>query len=432
MLKNGLGNHQKELWTKMQIKYTNNCFFLFILYLSLIVGFVFNENLNTGAYPDWIHSNSTVIKDLSSKFKETILSYDNYGNRHSPVYLIFLSTFLDLGLNLNSVRFVHLHLCLSLFFIFYSCLKLKFPNVKKEYLQLLSLVIFLSPTFRSLSIWPDSRLPGLIFFTLSIYFFLKFLKYNDLKNVWFCSMALILSSYISPNFSLFSIYFYFYFFKKITFKNVLLLFIFNLIASIPALYYLLILKINFLVAGVTPGLLGQSIAISFNLSDKIMIISSILLFHLFPVLLFKNFFFNFFDFSKKFVFIIFLIMPPLIFFFNYQVIFTGGGFFFQLSQMLFKSNYLFFGICFISILLLFYFSKLSINNFYLILLIILSNIQNTIYHKYYEPMILVLFFTLFRIVNLELFFKNKNNLIYLYVFSLGYIFLRLVKNKYYT
>ena len=63
MLKNGLGNHQKELWTKMQIKYTNNCFFLFILYLSLIVGFVFNENLNTGAYPDWIHSNSTVIKD---------------------------------------------------------------------------------------------------------------------------------------------------------------------------------------------------------------------------------------------------------------------------------------------------------------------------------------------------------------------------------
>jgi hypothetical protein len=275
-------------------------------------------------------------------------------------------------------------------------------------------------------------LPGLIFFTLSIYFFLKFLKYNDLKNVWFCSMALILASYISPNFSLFSIYFYFYFFKKITFKNVLLLFIFNLIASIPALYYLLILKINFLVAGVTPGLLGQSIAISFNLSDKIMITSSIFLFHLFPVLLFKNFFFNFFDFSKKFVFIIFLIMPPLIFFFNYQVIFTGGGFFFQLSQMLFKSNYLFFGVCFISILLLFYFSKLSINNFYLIILIILSNVQNTIYHKYYEPMILVLFFTLFRIVNLELFFKNKNNLIYLYVFSLGYIFLRLVKNKYYT
>ena len=230
-----------------------------------------------------------------------------------------------------------MHLCLSLFFIFYSCLKLKFPNVKKEYLQLLSLVIFLSPTFRSLSIWPDSRLPGLIFFTLSIYFFLKFLKYNDLKNVWFCSMALILASYISPNFSLFSIYFYFYFFKKITFKNVLLLFIFNLIASIPALYYLLILKINFLVAGVTPGLLGQSIAISFNLSDKIMIISSILLFHLFPVLLFKNFFFNFFDFSKKFVFIIFLIMPPLIFFFNYQVIFTGGGFFFSCHKCYLKA-----------------------------------------------------------------------------------------------
>ena len=34
----------------------------------------------------------------------------------------------------------------------------------------------MSPTFRSLAIWPDSRLPGLIFFVLTIYFFLKFKK----------------------------------------------------------------------------------------------------------------------------------------------------------------------------------------------------------------------------------------------------------------
>ena len=408
-----------------------NIFFFIILYTSLIVGFLYNENLNSGAYTDWIGLNGPITEDFSLKFKETFLSYEKYGHRHSPVYLIFLSTFLDLGLNLESVRFINLHFSLSLVFIFYSCLNLKFPSVEKKYLQLLSLVIFLSPTFRSLSIWPDSRLAGLFFFTLSIYFFLKFEKHNNLKNAWFCSVALISASYISPNFSLFSIYFYLHFLQKIKFKKLLLLFAFNFISLIPALYYLWILEINLFVIGKTPGLSGASTAISFNLSDKIMIISSIFLFHLFPVLLFKNFFKNFFNFSKKYVFIIFLITMFLAFFFNYLVSFTGGGFFFQLSQILFKNNYFFFGVCFFSLLLLFYLSKLNMNNFYLIVLIILSNIQNSIYHKYYEPMILIMFFTLFKIANLELFFKNKNNLIYLYMFSLGYIFLRLVKNKYY-
>jgi hypothetical protein len=408
-----------------------NIFFFIILYTSLILGFLYNENLNSGAYTDWTSLNGPITENFSLKFKETFLSYEKYGHRHSPVYLIFLSTFLDLELNLDSVRFINLHFSLSLIFIFYSCLNLKFPSVEKKYLQLLSLVIFLSPTFRSLSIWPDSRLPGLFFFTLSIYFFLKFEKNYNLKNAWFCSVALISASYISPNFSLFSIYFYLHFLQKIKFKNLLLLFAFNFISLIPALYYLFILEINLFVIGKTPGLSGVSTAISFNLSDKIMIISSIFLFHLFPVLLFKNFFKNFFNFSKKYVFIIFLITMFLAFFFNYLVSFTGGGFFFQLSQILFKNNYFFFGVCFFSLLLLFYLSKLNMNNFYLIVLIILSNIQNSIYHKYYEPMILIMFFTLFKIANLELFFKNKNNLIYLYMFSFGYIFLRLVKNKYY-
>ena len=177
-------------------KINNYNFFAFFLYLTLILGFIFNENLNFGSYYDWINVYKLPINDFSLNFKETLLSYDQYGQRHSPIYLIFLSIFLKLGLSFEIIRIIHLHLCLSLIYIFYNCLKLAFKEVKVESLQLLSLIIFLSPTFRSLSIWPDSRLPGLIFFILSIYFFLKFLSNSKIKYVWLNSISLIISSYI--------------------------------------------------------------------------------------------------------------------------------------------------------------------------------------------------------------------------------------------
>ena len=166
---------------KLIEKFTNQSLFGLFLYLTLIIGFLYGENLNFGSYYDWLNVYMPPIKDFSLNFKETLLSYDQYGQRHSPIYLIFLSFFLDLGFNFNFIRIIHLHLCLSLILIFYRCLKLNFANVDKKYLQLLSLVLIISPTFRSLSIWPDSRLPGLIFFSLSVYFFIKFTKFNSLK-----------------------------------------------------------------------------------------------------------------------------------------------------------------------------------------------------------------------------------------------------------
>ena len=69
-------------------------FTFFILYLTLIFGFYFDENLNSGAQRDWIHTDLSPIIDLSNNFKETLLNYESYGHRHSPVYLIFLSLFL--------------------------------------------------------------------------------------------------------------------------------------------------------------------------------------------------------------------------------------------------------------------------------------------------------------------------------------------------
>ena len=138
----------------MKLKISNTSIFVFslFLYLSLIIGFLYNENLNYGAYYDWIIVSSKVINNFSNNFFETFLNYDEYGHRHSPIYLIFLSIFLDLGFTIDVVRIIHLHLSILLIIFFYKCLKLNFDTIDSKYLALLSLVIFLSPTYRSLSI----------------------------------------------------------------------------------------------------------------------------------------------------------------------------------------------------------------------------------------------------------------------------------------
>jgi len=414
---------------KFKILNFNNVCLFFFLYLTLIIGFIYGENLNYGSYGDWIGSNQEPIKDFSNNFTYTFLNFDSYGHRHSPVYLIFLSFFLDLGFGLNQVRFIHLHFCILLVLVFYQCLKLIFINTNINYLALLSLIIFLSPTFRSLAIWPDSRLPGLTFFVLTIYFFLKFKKKNELKYTWYTCLSLVVSSYISPNFSIFFPYFFFFFLKEVKFKDLSFLIIFNFLALLPILYYIFILDVNFLTAGKTPSLNNESISLSFNISNKIMIISSIIFFHLSPILIMGNFYKHFKIFLiKNFLILIFLLVF-LIYFFNYQINYTGGGVFFILSNLIFNNNYLFYMGSFFFISFVLYIASLSLNNFFLLTLLIVSNIQNTIYHKYYEPLILIIFFTLIKYPEVEIFFKKKNNILYLYLLSFIYILMRVLKNN---
>ena len=164
-----------------------NNFYLFILfYISLVVGFYLGEDLNFGATEDWLRTDFPVIKDFSIDLKNTLLNYESYGHRHSPVYLIFLSLLKNLGISYDALRFFHLNLAILLIYFFYKCLVLKFNDVEKSLLLILSLSIFLSPTFRSLAIWPSSRLAGLFFFVLS-YVFYEFIVYK-LALLLFCSI----------------------------------------------------------------------------------------------------------------------------------------------------------------------------------------------------------------------------------------------------
>ena len=407
----------------------NNFFLLFfLLYLTLITGFFFDENLNLGALRDWKTSDSVVINDLSLNFKKTFLNYDSYGHRHSPVYLVFLSLLKKIGFSFDLIRFINLNFSLLLILFFYKCLIIKFDSVEKSLLFLLSLSIFLSPTFRSLAIWPSSRLIGLIFFVASIYEFLKFSKTKKKICIWKNIIFLIFSSYISPNFSVFILFFGYHYWKNINFKYLFRIIFFCLFFSIPAFYYLFYLDINFLL-GETPGSIpSETISLSLNFSNKILLISSIVFFHFLPLLIDRKYLENIIYSKKKNFFFALVFLIVNIIFFNYSTNYTGGGVFFQISNVIFNNNILFYIVSFFSLLILINLSNEDLSNFLIFFTLVISNIQNTIYHKYYDPLVLILFFTLLNTsLNLK-FFNNKLNIVYVFVFYVIFIFMRIVKN----
>ena len=107
--------------------------------------------------------------------------------------------------------------------------------------------------------------------------------------------------------------------------------------------------------------------------------------------------------------------------------FTGGGFFFQLSNLLFNNNIIFYLFSFLSLLVITYLFIFNLSNILLYSLLILSNIQNTIYHKYYDPLVMIIFFLItFHFLPTK-FLLNKRNLIILYLFYSIFISARTIK-----
>jgi len=96
--------------------------------------------------------------------------------------------------------------------------------------------------------------------------------------------------------------------------------------------------------------------------------------------------------------------------FDYKHEYTGGGIFFKLFYVFLETKFLFFLILIFSIFFVFLLANFKFDNLLLVAILILSNPQTTVYHKYYDPLLLILFFTLFNIqINIKNFeiYKTK-------------------------
>ena len=132
---------------------------VFALYLSLLLGLFLGEDFLGGAAIDY----SKILTNKLSIFKEDLLYYfKNYKElnlRHSPIFQVIHIFFLNTFKNDLVFRLINIHVNLLIIVFFYLSLKFKL----KKNLVILSAVLFILPSFRSYSIWPDSFLFGFFF-----------------------------------------------------------------------------------------------------------------------------------------------------------------------------------------------------------------------------------------------------------------------------
>ena len=381
---------------------------ILLLYLSLIAGLYFGEDSLGAAFSDY-----QALKYLNEKFHNdfllTLLNYNDLGHRQSPFLYILGSIIFDFGELGRRIFFLHVYLLIPIYF--YKCLKIKFKEVSKDYLKLFASIILLFPTFRSYSIWTDPHLLGILFFIISIFYYLKYTtNIRPFKNALLNTFFLSLAAYSSPNFGVFVIYFYLEFSKKFFLsKKIVIISLLNIVLSTPFFVYLFYLDVNFIFNNNSFYNLDHNTFSLENLSNKIIIIISIFLFYLFPFILtsIKKTKFELPKLSYKFIFsilIFFFIVYLFDFSSSYEITKSGGGFFYNLSNLLLHNNILLFVLCFFTYLYLLKIFRLDTSNLILFLCLILSHPQLTIWQANFSPTILFLLLLLFNNV------ISKNNL----------------------
>ena len=161
-----------------------------LVYISLIFtiffGFSLNENSSGGGKIDHDYLLPFIIK-FSENFSEgfELFLKDRATLIHSPLFYILISFLIKISNSLLFTKFFYILVCCTLPFIFYQILTIK-NSRENSFIFFLSLIIFFSPYFRSSAIWLLGDNLSLIFFSLSIFYYLKTNKSEKLINYFLC------------------------------------------------------------------------------------------------------------------------------------------------------------------------------------------------------------------------------------------------------
>ena len=113
--------------------------------------------------------------------------------------------------------------------------------------------------------------------------------------------------------------------------------------------------------------------------------------------------------------------------FDYDYLNTGGGIFLKISQIFLKNNYFFFFVALISIVYLLPILIKNKFNFLIFILILFNNPQYTMYHKYFDPFLLIIFFTIF-FLNIDIKkLYNKKSFLLVFFYFLGFLIISNIK-----
>ena len=197
-----------------------------------------------------------------------------------------------------------------------------------------------------------------------------------------------MSAYFTPNFAFFSIFFLYNFYKTFNLqKEIFKIILFNLILAAPAVYFL-ITKDFYLF---NSEVYKIDASVKYNLSNKIIIISSMLLLFFLPFISKRNFFNNYSKIKINFsLFVLLFFIFINIYFYNFLPN-AGGGIFYHLSHYLVKNSSILFITFFFTLYLFRHFNLYNLNNVFLFVILVFYNLQFTIYYKYFDPLMFFLF-----------------------------------------
>ena len=396
--------------------------FLFALgIISILIGFFYNENSSGGA----IHDSNYLLpfiqafgNDLNEGFK---LFWSNSGSLvHSPIFYIFSGKILSIFGNLNHVKISYIFLSSLLPFIFYNILKLRIRD--DIYIFLFSLIIFTSPYFRSSAIWLLGDNLSLIFFSLSVLFYLKAEKTNFVIHCYLAIFFLALCCYVRYYYFPFYFFYIYVFLGKFNFKEIIKVIIFSFLIAIPAIiYFIYIIKYQnfFIFINLETGHSLQ------NYSTNFLVVLTIILFYLIPFLpIFYKDIIKYYLTEKKRLLIFFstfLIFYFINLFFFQKLIFFrdssfGGGIIKKIFDLIiFNSELLIVFTALISILILdFVFREHRKDNYFLLFCLVLSMPFIYVFQKYLDPFFYFFFFGLIKSQNVNFIILNFKQHLYLY------------------
>ena len=401
---------------------------IYILFiLSLFVGLIFQENSAGGAIHDINHLLPYIDK-FQEGFKTGMEYYLNNINIHSPFFFILISYLNNLFNNIFYTEILYILISSVLPILFYRILKIKF-DYNKNLLFLVSCLIFISPYFRSSAIWLLGDNLALIFFSISIIYYLKFSNDKNNRNFYLCITAIIICCYIRYYYALFYFFYLFSVYREINNKFFLIILTYSFIISIPAFFYiyLIVNNYNFIDTVYTYSKL--------NYFGNIFTILSIILFYIFPFITsdLKTIKKHYLENKKEIIFLSF----PLIIIYFLDIIFNnnlidfsplGGGVFNKLLNLIeldLKISLL--TISIISILILnFYLRTKFIKNYTLMALFILSFPMYTLFQKYFDPLIYIFLFGLITFSEKKCLLNiNKSKLLSIYLYFLSFYFFSL-------
>ncbi len=360
-----------------------------ILYLalasSILAGFYFGEDSSgSGGFVNDFYNTWPIVENIKSNFFSDFSPYTIHFPLH--YYILYFIEIIVHNKELTRLFFCIFSLCIP--FIFFLVLKNKFDEIDPDKLFLFSQILFILPSFRSGAIWANSQITSIIFLIISIMFFVKWEKKNT-KNftidIFFQILFLSLAVYSRQLYALLFVYILFIYFKKLSLIEFFKTIVISGIFALPGL----VLVVFF------PNTLSTTF--DFKFQNSLLVNLSIISFYILPFLIVSDYKkLTFFLLNKKSYIILFLFLVVVTysaFYFSYNP-YLGGGFFIKLSLIIFDNLYFFYLTSLLGMTLVYISFLEERNSLLLFSLLIFGFSSYQIFQKYFEPMLIILVFTI--------------------------------------